>query len=651
MQRTLASLVLAVGTMAVLAAYWIGLGGPFMLDDPENFVQLERYARGEVTWLGPIVSNGSGPLGRPLAMASFVASVWAGGYSPWVLKVGNLCLHLSTGMLVGWLALLVARRDRWLAPRAEWVAVLVAVLWMALPIHVSTVLYAVQRMTILAALLTLAGLVGYVSLRERLDRAGTSSPKAFFLLAAWLGVTTALAGHAKENGLLLPLLAAVLEFTLFRARTPARRAAVALIAAGAVVGLVGSALVLALRPELVVGGYAIRDFTLAERLLTQPRVLWDYVSAILVPNGPSHGLFHDDYPISRSWSEPWTTGPALAAWLALVATAVAMARHWIAFSTGVLLFVVGQLMESTLIPLEIYFEHRNYLPSFGVLMAVVGLAVVVGSRLPAPTRAFRVAKPILAGCLVGVMLFAVHARAQIWGDPELMAMQVAMERANSPRAQTMLFGMALSAGDYEVARDDLDRYDALSGGRNRVATGLWRLHLDCLAGEPLDPERLRGIRDSLPREVGPFPLTAALRLAETVESGACPEGYAAAVERLLLDWVDRLAETPTAQAAWRFRMHAARLAASRGDFAVAIPLAMRAWEDSGWNHGVGVLAVQLANSVEDERFARAALVLLSKTAPQWDVQVAAAIEAFRAHLDATSAKSSISDRPPGGSAR
>jgi hypothetical protein len=98
-------------------------------------------------------------------------------------------------------------------------------------------------------------------------------------------------------------------------------------------------------------------------------------------------------------------------------------------------------------------------------------------------------------------------------------------------------------------------------------------------------------------------------------------------------------------------MHAARLAASRGDFAVAIPLAMRAWEDSGWNHGVGVLAVQLANSVEDERFARAALVLLSKTAPQWDVQVAAAIEAFRAHLDATSAKSSISDRPPGGSAR
>lgn len=632
-QRMLIPIVLVLGTVAVLAAYWIGLGGPFMLDDPENFVQLERYARGEVTWLGPVVSNGSGPLGRPLAMASFVASVWAGGYSPWVLKVGNLCLHLSTGMLVGWLALLVARRDRWLAPRAEWVAVLVAVVWMALPIHVSTVLYAVQRMTILAALLTLVGLIGYVALRERLDRARTPWPSALIVLAAWLGAATVAAGHAKENGLLLPLLAAVLELTLFRDRTPARRAAVGLIAVGAVIGLVGFALVLALRPELVVGGYAIRDFTLAERLLTQPRVLWDYVGSILVPRAHRLGLIQDDFVVSRSLIDPWTTLPAILAWLGLIGAAIVLRRRHVAFSTGVLLFIAGHAMESSVLPLELYFEHRNYLPSVGVLLAVAAGVGSLATRLPPASATFRVLKPLLATSIAGVLLFALHGRAVVWSDAQLIALQGAMARPDSPRTQTMLFGQALDEGDYETARGDLDRYDALTGGRDRAVTHLWRLYLDCLDARPLDPVLLAESRQDLPTRPGPFAIKAAARLAALAEDGGCPSTYAHAIERLLLDWVDRLELPPESHASWRFRLHAARLAASRSAFEVAIPLAMSAWEDSGWNVGIGVLVVQLANTVGDRRLAEAALRLLELHAPPWDLQLADAIQSFRAHLD------------------
>jgi hypothetical protein len=622
---------LVAGVIATALAYWIGLGGPFLLDDPENFVQLARYARGEVTWLGPVMSNGSGPLGRPLSMASLVASVWAGGFGPWPIKAGNLFLHVSTGALVGWLALLIVRRDPQLAGRAGWIAVLVAIVWLLLPIHVSTVLYAVQRMTIVAGLLTLVGLIGYVTLRERLDRSGTSTGRSLGWLALWLGVATALAGHAKENGLLLPLLCAVLELTVFRTRTPARRAALAIVVAGAAVGLVGLIAVLWQAPDALLGGYGLRDFTLAERLLTQPRILWDYVRSILVPHGPRMGLIHDDIAVSRSLLSPWTTSLAIAGWIAVVALAIAAARRSLTFSTGVLLFVAGHAMESTFLPLELYFEHRNYLPSVGVLLALTGLVAAIGRRLPPASRTFHALRPVLAGVVIGVYAFALHARATVWGDAELLAMQTTLHRAESPRTQTMLFGFALEAGAFDIAREDLDRYDALTDGHDRAVTDLWRLHLDCLESRPLDVRRLDATRVDLPLQPGPFALKAAIRLAETVEAGGCPD-MADPIGALLIEWSQRLEVPPTAHASWRFRYLAARLAATREDWAEAIPLAISAWEDSGWNNGIGVFVVQLANSVDDRALAAAALRQLEIHAPSWDLQLRDAIAAFRAYL-------------------
>ena len=56
---------------------------------------------------------------------------------------------------------------------------------------------------------------------------------------------------------------------------------------------------LALHPGLVVGSYVNREFTLTERLLTELRVLWEYVSVLLLPDGAKMGLVHDDFQLSR----------------------------------------------------------------------------------------------------------------------------------------------------------------------------------------------------------------------------------------------------------------------------------------------------------------------------------------------------------------
>lgn len=621
----------AIGAIVTALAYWVGLAGPFMLDDPENFVQLARYAAGEVTALGPIVSNGSGPLGRPLSMASFVASVWAGGFDPWVIKVGNLALHVSTGALVTLFAFLVLRRDPRLAARADLLAVLVGLVWLAMPLHVSTVLYAVQRMSQLSALLMLVGLIGYVLLRERLDRAGTSTPAATLGLGVWLLVMTAVSGHAKENGLLLPVLCGVVELTMFPQRTGARRGAWLLLGTGALLAIAAASIVLWSRPELLLSGYTIRPFTLVERLLTQPRVLWDYVGAMLVPFTPGLGLIQDDVAPSRDLIEPWTTLPAIGAWLLVVAGSLWLLRREPLIPCGVLFFLGGHLMESTILPLELYFEHRNYLPSVGILIALIGIVAAIGRRLPAPSPTFRRLGPILLLAYLGIMWFGLHGRAQVWSDAELLAAQAELYRPNALRTQTLLLGRALAWDDHDEALRLLDRYDELSTMGDRATTNLWRLQIACASGKPTRDEIWSETERLLPARPGPFALKAAIGLAERVEAGDCADGMNQRLRDLYRRWVERLDLPPTAHAAWRLRFLIARLAASDEDWQEAVDLATRAWEDSGWNSGVGVLVVQLAHTIGDARFAVEALDRLAATAPRWDLKLAEAIEQFRAY--------------------
>ncbi len=45
---------------------------------------------------------------------------------------------------------------------------------------------------------------------------------------------------------------------------------------------------------------------------------------------------------------------------------------------AVLFFLVGHSMESTLIPLEMVYEHRNYLPGMLVCLALAAVIVLPG---------------------------------------------------------------------------------------------------------------------------------------------------------------------------------------------------------------------------------------------------------------------------------
>ena len=182
------------------AIYWPGLSGSYILDDANNLEGFKVLDLGIITWRDAIFGNESGPLGRPVAMATFLANHWGGTGSVWYYKYTNLMIHLLCGSLIFWLTgrLLwrhVPDEHRW------YTALFVAALWLFAPMHVSSVLYIVQRMAQLAALFSFAGLLCYVIGRQNLaDRPKMGVPLMFGGLLVFLP----LAAFSKENGLLLP---------------------------------------------------------------------------------------------------------------------------------------------------------------------------------------------------------------------------------------------------------------------------------------------------------------------------------------------------------------------------------------------------------------------------------------------------------------
>src|SRR5690606_33131729 len=116
------------------------------------------------------------------------------------------------------------------------------------------------------------------------------------------GLFTLLAMFSKENGILLPIFALVLESTLLRttAQTQVFRR-LRLFAFSACLVLVVGYLVSTL-PHAA-QAYESRPFTLFERVITQPVILFDYLRLAFLPSIFSYSPFHDHYPIYQSLTE------------------------------------------------------------------------------------------------------------------------------------------------------------------------------------------------------------------------------------------------------------------------------------------------------------------------------------------------------------
>ncbi len=411
-RQYLTAALLSLLFLLTAVIYFPGLAGPFLFDDGPA-LSSNPYLRIDGTqfeqWRAAIFSSASGPLQRPLAMWSFaVNQVAAGELATWPVKLVNLLVHLCCGGLVYVFAKMVMARG---APDMrdqshQHVALLATALWLLAPLHVSTVLYAVQRMAQFAALFSLLGLCLFMYRRAQWAERGASAGD---LLATglWLLLLVFLAAFSKENGLLLLWLLPVLEVTLFRGRWAGsdNKLVLWLGSLGVVLPLMLLLIATLMVPELITDRYAGREFTLQERLLTQLRLLWQYIDWLLLPDISTMGFQHDDIALSSSWYQPWTTLFSGIAWMAMGVLAWVLRRRLPLLGFALLFYWVGHAMESSVWPLEMVYEHRSYLPSVGLYILVAALLCGVLRRQQTSTPGYPVIcaigggfYPLVAAC-------------------------------------------------------------------------------------------------------------------------------------------------------------------------------------------------------------------------------------------------------------
>jgi hypothetical protein len=551
--------------MLTLAVYWSGIHGSFLFDDFANLPALGDTGVVDTwpTFWRYITSGTADPIGRPLTLLTFLLDARNWPADPFPFKRTNLVLHLVNGLL---LTLLLRRLGRESFPtiesrRIDFAAVIGAGFWLLHPLFVSTTLYIVQREAMLPATFTLLGLLAWLRGRTVMARGQPWHGMAWIALG--LGGCTVLGVLSKANGILLPALALVAEYVLLRSSAPReffthtmqqRRQQI----------YRRSMWLFGWLPTAIVAGYlleqgwsgltrgisSVRPWTLGQRLLTEPRVLLDYLGLLWLPRPFTPGLFNDHIQASVSLWSPASTLPALVAIITLIAGVWLLRRRWPALALAILFYCVGQSLESSTVALELYFEHRNYLPAMLMfwplalwLCSVRAQPVTTYLEMPvAPEgspsdRPVRVAKLALATLILLGLSVMTHARASLWGNSHDQALLWARLNPESPRAQANAAQVEMSSG--EPARAVVRLLGPLAKAPDQVQLALNLFGAECQLGR-IDPSTLTASQVALrtTRDPGSLLVSWFDRAMEQVAHPPCPQLTYATLASLLKAAVD-----------------------------------------------------------------------------------------------------------------
>jgi protein O-mannosyl-transferase len=494
---------------ALAAVMLPGLRGGFLFDDYPNIVDNEAI---HLTSLSldalrhSLAGPTAGPLGRPVSVLSFALTHYVFGLDAYAFKAINLAIHAFNGLLV---ASLIARLlhlphdPGHTTKEHRLLAYWIAAAWLLHPINVVPMLLAVQRMTLLSAMFLLLALICHLKAFD--DQSGKST-KLAWLGAAWL-IFWPLSILSKETGALFPAYVLVIHFTVRPLPDWSIRYKTALGSAF----LLLSAMALFLNRHWLMDAYALRPFTLTERLMTEMRVLWFYAAQIVLPNPSAFGFHLDDFSISTGLAAPGSTSLAIVGWAAVIATVLYARRRYPIPCLAVAWFLVGHLLESTILPLEIAQEYRNYLPSLGLILGAgyLGGSLLNKSKLDHRT----ITTVVTAFAPVFVLALLTGLRASQLGDPVIGSQIEAAQHPQSARANQSAALALIKAGrgnnddliGGELVRFHLERAHALNPSFK--APSLQLIFWACVSGRPVDNTWITGLATRLehtPFEPGDF---------------------------------------------------------------------------------------------------------------------------------------------------
>lgn len=426
--------------------------GPVRMEQADGEALLRAFTRPKLDY-------------RNIPSLTFALDWWRGGGEARAFLQTNVLLHTLTALAVFLFASQVLwripARDSQIVPLA---AFGVALLWAVHPINSQAVNLIVQRMAILATLFVLLSLSCYLAARS----ADSTRRMAWY---AGAGLFAVLGAFSKENAWILPLLVLGVEYgvvrhgqTLVRNRVDAFLLSLPFIAGALVVidVLLGNGPI----SNNFLAGYANRDFSMGERLLTQPRVIFFYLSLVLLPLPGRFSLEHD-VVTSTSLMVPPSTLLSLAGLAVLLLAALYLFVRPRTRVVGFLLLwpAIALVIESSLIPLEMVFEHRMYLPMVGLaLLPGIGLVTINEHRPPFMSGYAAVLCVVAAG-----LAASTSERTKLWQDPLTLNADAVEKAPNSSRAWSNLGMYRYLNGDQAGAMAALEKAIELSGGKERRA--------------------------------------------------------------------------------------------------------------------------------------------------------------------------------------
>ncbi|MFC1479326.1 hypothetical protein ACFL6F_01910 [Planctomycetota bacterium] len=368
--------IISIGCIVILAfvAYSNTFDSDWHFDDNPNIIK--NYSV-HATTLSEIwnARHINGTYARYCGFVSFAFNWYFHGKSVTGYHVTNLLIHIAVMVLVYCSVFLTLTLPSFkkVSFTSVWlVSLFTALLWGLSPIQTEAVTYIVQRLTSLAALFFMLSLVLFIKGRRCMLGRNTT-PGIVFMCAAL--VMYMLAMLTKENTIMLPFLILLYEHLFVRRmRTLKDRRIAALI----LILVAGFIFIAIARPGVltvitkITKDYEKREFTLNERVLTQFRVIVRYLTLIVFPH-PARLNLDYNFQISENIITPITTLFSILFIFGSIIFAIFARNKYPLISFCIFWFYVNNAIESTVIALEIIFEHRVYIPSIGIILMIVVL--------------------------------------------------------------------------------------------------------------------------------------------------------------------------------------------------------------------------------------------------------------------------------------
>jgi hypothetical protein len=373
--RHLIAIALIAGV--ALVAYSNTFHVPFHFDDRPNIVENPNVQVKIFTWDGleRLVKNTYVVTIRVFSYFTFALNYYFGGFNVFGYHLVNFLVHVASGIFLYWFLLLTSNlpslREKY-GPISYRVALFSSLIFIAHPIQTQSVTYIVQRMASMAGMFYLLSLVLYIK-----GRLSTGRPRGFYfggmVLSYLLGV------FSKENVAILPLFIALYEFYFFQnfdLSPRGKRILFTLIGALLVLGAFGLIIWGDRYIQVIREGYEYRTFSMSERVLTQSRVVLYYLTLLAFPH-PSRLNLDYDFPISKTILDPPTTLISVLIIAGLIGYSIWTAKKRPVLSFCILWYFGNLVIESSIFPLEMVYEHRLYLPAVGPIV-LFSLLVIRG---------------------------------------------------------------------------------------------------------------------------------------------------------------------------------------------------------------------------------------------------------------------------------